>query len=266
VVQLGRALDVAQSAHRDLPLDSGVFRSFVAGRAPALDPEGVPVHAADLYLACAALEGHQAALEHLDGRLRALLPRALRRLRLDDELRSEVLQRTRERLLLGPRRPKLAEYQGRGGLDSWLRSVLLRVALNLLGASRGAEPEHRSLAELAAPGLDPEASLLRRAEHVVLRSALVEALGGLEPRTRHFLSLYVLEGLTLEEIGRREGAHKSTVSRALSGVRARVLSELRRSFRVGHDAELQATLAVLAEAGSDLPWVLHELLAGSTGR
>jgi RNA polymerase sigma-70 factor (ECF subfamily) len=265
VVQLGRAFEVARNAHPDLPLDRDAFLRFVARRVPALEPDGVPIHAADLYLACAALEGHQAALEQLDTRLRALLPRALRRLRLDDELRSEVLQRTRERLLLGPRGPKLAEYQGRGGLDPWLRSVLLRVALNLLGARPGTEPEHRGIAELAAPGPDPEASLLRRAEHAVLRSALVEALGGLEPRTRHFLALYVLEGLTLEEIGRREGTHKSTVSRALTGVRARVMSALRRSFRVGHDAELRSMLGVLADAGSDLPWVLHELLAGSSG-
>ncbi|HSP20356.1 MAG TPA: transcriptional regulator, partial [Myxococcaceae bacterium] len=142
MVQLGRPFEVARQAHPDLPLDPDLFLAFIARRAPALDAGGVPVHVADLYLACAALQGHPAALEQLDCRLRALLPRALRRLRLDDELRSEVLQRTRERLLLSPRGPKLAEFQGRGGLDPWLRAVLLRVALNLLGARPEVEREH----------------------------------------------------------------------------------------------------------------------------
>ncbi len=265
MVQFGRTLEVARCAHPDLELEAEAFVRFVARRGPVLDEEGVPCHAADLYLACAALGRHPAALEVLDVRLRALLPRALRRLRADDELRGEVLQRTRERLLLGPRGPKLAEYQGRGGLDPWLRAVLLRVALNLLETRPGGEEELRAVAEPTEPGPDPETSLLRRAEHAVLRSALVDALGGLEPRTRQFLVLYVLEGLTLEEIGRRAGTHKSTVSRALSGVRRRVMASLRRRLRVGHDDELRATLAVLGEAGWDLPWVLRELLTGGCG-
>src|SRR5690242_411465 len=104
-----RALEQARKAHPALQVDSPAFLHFLSRRRPALDPEGIPLHVADLYLVAAALEGQGAALELLDARLRALLPRALRRLRPDDELRAEVLQRTRERLLVGPRVPKLAE-------------------------------------------------------------------------------------------------------------------------------------------------------------
>ena len=257
-----RALDVARKAHPAFHLDPPEFVRFLSRRRPALDPEGVPVHAADLYLVAAALEGRADALEMLDARLRALLPRALRRLRPNDELRGEVLQRTRERLLVGPRMPKLAEYQGRGALDPFLRSVLMRVALNLLEAMPQREEEMRVLAELAAPGPDPELSLLRRSEQAAVQAALVEALATLEPRTRQFLALYVLEGLTLEEIGRRVGMHKSTVSRALSTARARVMTALRRRFR-GIEGDLDSMLALLGEAGADLPWVV--LLTGVDG-
>jgi RNA polymerase sigma-70 factor (ECF subfamily) len=260
-----RALEQARKAHPALHVDPPAFMHFLARRRPALDPDGVPVHVADLYLVAASLEGGGAALELLDARLRALLPRALRRLRPDDELRGEVLQRTRERLLVGPRVPKLAEYQGRGGLDPFLRAVLMRVALNLLEAMPQGEEEFRVLAELAAPGPDPEVSLLRRSEQAAVQAALVEALATLEPRTRHFLALYVLEGLTLEEIGRRVGTHKSTVSRALSAARARVVVALRRRFR-GIEGELESMLGMLGETGGpDLPWVLRELLTGIDG-
>ncbi|HVP61862.1 MAG TPA: sigma-70 family RNA polymerase sigma factor [Myxococcaceae bacterium] len=265
MLQLGRALEVARTAHPALHVDPVAFHRFLSRRRPPLDQEGVPVHVADLYLVAAALEGAGAALELLDARLRGLLPRALRRLRVDDELRGEVLQRTRERLLVGARVPKLAEYLGRGGLDPWLRTVLVRVALNLLEARPQGEEELRAFAELAAPGPDPEVSLLGRSEQATVQAALVEALAGLEPRTRHFLALYVLEGLTLEEIGRRSGTHKSTVSRALSAARARVMATLRRRFRAGPEGDLESLLAVLGEAGADLPHVLRELLAGGGG-
>lgn len=259
-----RALDQARKTHAALHVDPAAFLHFLSRRRPALDPEGVPLHAADLYLVAAALEGQGAALEVLDARLRALLPRALRRLRPDDELRGEVLQRTRERLLVGPRVPKLAEYQGRGGLDPFLRSVVMRVALNLLEAMPQGSEEMRVLAELAAPGPDPELSLLRRSEQAAVQAALVEALATLAPRTRHFLALYVLEGLTLEEIGRRVGTHKSTVSRALSAARARVMIAFRRRFR-GVEGDLESMLGLLGDAGADLPWVLRELLTGIDG-
>jgi RNA polymerase sigma-70 factor (ECF subfamily) len=263
LLQLGRALDLARNAHPALQLEPRTFQRFLLRRRPLLDAHGVPVHSADLYLVAAALEGRVSALETLDARLRTLVPRALRRLRADEELRGEVLQRTRERLLVGPRVPKLDEYQGRGGLDPWLRSVLLRVALNLLEARPIADESLPALAELVAPDPDPELSLLRRSEHAALHAALVEALAGLEPRTRRFLALYVLEGLTLEEIGRLSGAHKSTVSRALSHARGRVTSALRRRFRSSPDADLGSMLGVLGDAGEDLPWVLRELLAGT---
>lgn len=262
MLQLGRALELARDAHPALQLDPGAFSRFLSGRSPPLDREGVPLHAADLYLVCATLEGSGAAQELLDARLRSLLPGALRRFRVDGELRAEVLQRTRERLLVGPRRPKLAEYQGRGGLDPWLRSVLLRVALNLLDARPPAQQEFQEVAELATPELDPELSLVRRSEQAAMQAALVEALAGLAPRTRSFLALYVLEGLTLEEIGQRAGTHKSTVSRALGAARVRVMAALRRRFRSGPGVELRSVLGLLGEASADLPWVLQELLAG----
>ena len=71
-----RALEQARKAHPALHVDSPAFLHFLSRRRPALDPEGVPLHAADLYLVAAALEGQGAALELLDARLRALLARA----------------------------------------------------------------------------------------------------------------------------------------------------------------------------------------------
>jgi RNA polymerase sigma-70 factor (ECF subfamily) len=223
--------------------------------------DGVPLHAADLFLACGALSREPNALRVLDERLLAAVPLALRRLRVADEVRGEVTQRTRERLLVSTPAPKLAEYEGRGALDGWLRSVLLRVALNLLEAEPRGEDAPGELEALAAPGPDPELALVQRSDRAALDAALTEALEDIAPRTRHFLALYVLEGLTLEQIGHRMGTHKSTVSRALAAARGRVQSALRRRTRGTPDLDVAALLNGTGELEGDFPSALHRVLS-----
>lgn len=225
-----------------------------------LGVDGVPVHSADLFLACGALSHEPTALRLLDERLQAAVPLALRRLRMADEVRGEVTQRTRERLLVSAPAPKLAEYAGRGALDGWLRAVLLRVALNLLEAEPRGEEAPAELEALAAPGPDPELALVQRSDRAALDAALAEALEEIAPRTRHFLALYVLEGLTLEQIGQRMGTHKSTVSRALAAARGRVLIALRRRMRGPLDLDLSALFSGSEQEG-DFPSALHRVLS-----
>ena len=227
--------------------------------------DGVPLHVADLFLACGALSREHSALRLLDERLLAAVPLALRRLRVADEVRNEVTQRTRERLLVSTPEPKLSEYEGRGALDGWLRAVLLRVALNLLEAGPRGEDAPAELEALAAPGPDPELALVQRSDRAALDAALAEALEDIAPRTRHFLALYVLEGLTLEQIGQRMGTHKSTVSRALAAARARVLIALRRRTRGTADLDVAALLSGSSEQEGDFPSALHRVLSQVAG-
>jgi RNA polymerase sigma-70 factor (ECF subfamily) len=265
-VSISRAFDLGRTAHPGISLRPEAFGHYLAERRPALGPAGVTLHAADLFLACGALAGDAQALRLLDARLRAAVPVALRRLRLEEELRSEVAQRTRERLLVANgSRPKLAEYEGRGGLDPWLRSVLLRVALNLLEAQPRSEDGANLLESLIAPGPDPELTLVQRADRAAFRVALAEALAELDSRTRRYLELHVLEGLTLDEIGRRSGAHKSTVSRALSSARNRLVSALRKRLRCASEVEVTSLLAMLGDLDGDLPAALQNALRTSFG-
>lgn len=255
-----RSFHVAREAHPAVRLDPLAFRRYLAGRRPVLGIDGVPVHAADLFLACGALSREPTALRLLDERLIAAVPLALRRLRMVDEVRGEVTQRTRERLLVSAPAPKLTEYEGRGALDGWLRAVLLRVALNLLEAEPRGEDVPAELEALAAPGPDPELAMVQRSDRQALDAALTEALEDIAPRTRHFLALYVLEGLTLEQIGQRMGTHKSTVSRALAAARGRVLSTLRRRTRGALDLDISALFSGCSEQEGDFPSALHRVL------
>ncbi|HVE87889.1 MAG TPA: sigma-70 family RNA polymerase sigma factor, partial [Myxococcales bacterium] len=57
--------------------------------------------------------------------------------------------------------------------------------------------------------------------------AVEAALKGLSPKERNFLRLYFVEGLTVEQIGAMQGAHKSTVSRWLARARETVGTQVR---------------------------------------
>lgn len=263
-VSISSAFELGRAAHPGIGLQPEAFANYLEGRRPATGSGGVALHAADMFLACGALGGDAQALRLLDARLRSAVPVALRRLRLEEELRNEVAQRTRERLLVpAGSRPKLAEYEGRGGLDPWLRSVLLRVALNLLEAQPRSEDGPTPLESLIAPGPDPELTLVQRADRAAFRVALAEALAELDSRTRRYLELHVLEGLTLDEIGRRSGAHKSTISRALSSARSRLVSALRKRLRCTSELEVTSLLAMLGDLDGDLPAALQSALRTS---
>jgi len=221
------------------------------------------LHTDDLYLTTACLAGHPLALEALERVLRGTVPGAVSRLRMDASTVSDVEQLVRQRLLVAPSGspPKLYEYGGRGALKQWLRAVALRVALNHLDGRR---PEDSLDADgapvLAAAGPDPEMALLKQHARVEFKAVLQEVLTGLPPHERSLLRLYFLQGLTVEQIGRMEGTHKSTVSRWLTRTRATVLAEVQR--RLGERLRLEPGEydSLLGLLRSQLSLSLHRVL------
>jgi RNA polymerase sigma-70 factor (ECF subfamily) len=256
---------------------------------PAPSPEEVAaglraLHGRDLLLVLACEDGDRAALRLLDQTLCDAVPRAAARLRPSNTFVDEVAQQLRQKLLVAPvgGRAKLRDYKGRGALAHWLRAAALRLALNLLEseapqrkatASNGPGPggghgsgyggsavQSGPLDRMAAAGPDPELSLLKRRYAPQFRAALEAALAGLGPKERNLLRLYFAQGLTVEEIGRLEGTHKSTISRWLSRARAGLLEEVRsqlgKSLALG-PGELDSLLAAV---GSQLHISLGRVL------
>ena len=246
----------AREALPDIRTDPEAFQGFLAAH-----PEGHG-QAVDLYLAFACVEGDAWAVGELERRLEALVGAAITHLRPDRVFVEEVHQRLRHKLLL-PReghRPKLLEYGGKGPLAQWLRAVALREALNLLAQRRAGVPlePDTALLEVAAPGPDPELALLKHRYAPEFKAALEAALRDLPARERNFLRLFFLEGLTVEQIARMDGTHKSTVSRRMASARASVLTEMRR--------QLQARLALSVSELDSLIGQLHSQLDVSLAR
>lgn len=224
----GAALEAGRAAHPSLVVDEAAFRTWHARCAPGgSEPT---LHVEDLYVAVGAAGGDRKAHEELDRRLRAAVPSAAARMRASNSFIEEVTQRLRQKLLVGgpDGNPKIHAYVARGPLSSWLRAAALREALNLLEGERDDTPlDGATLGRLPSTGSDPELDLVKRRYAPQFKAALDHALRGLPPKERNLLRLYFVQGLTVEEIGRMEGTHKSTISRWLAKARAQVLDTVR---------------------------------------
>jgi len=188
----------------------------------------------DLVLAADCLAGQPAALARFERDEIAQLGTWLARRRLPPADVDEVLQQLREKLLTGEH-PRLRDYAGRGPLRAWLRAAALRTAHNLRRT-----PATRATVEIPAEalvdvGADVELLALEQRHADTLKRAVQVGLATLETRHRTMLRLHLLDGLSLDEIGRLYGVNKSSISRWLGDARAQVLDAIRR--------ELAATIA-----------------------
>lgn len=189
------------------------------------NPAGLAeVNVPDLALAWAALAGDAAAVRELDRRLRACSAK------LDDD----VVQLARQRLLVGAN-AKLGTYGGRGALVKWLRTVLLSISVD---ARRRERPEatvgDEQLVVTASSEAGADVRLMKAHHRAEFTRAFSATLATLEPRERTVLRMKFVDQLSLEDIGRSLGTHRTTAMRwmeaafqkVLRGTRARLAERL----------------------------------------
>jgi RNA polymerase sigma-70 factor (ECF subfamily) len=147
----------------------------------------------------------------------------------DPDFLDELVQTLRAGLLVGapPAPPRIASYSGRGPLAGWLRITAVRTAIDLRRTHRELQLDDDLGARLGVEG-DAELSLLRARYLADFQRALEDAIDGLSPRDRMLLRLYVMNGMTIDELGAIYHVHRATISRQLSAARAAIFDETRR--------------------------------------
>jgi RNA polymerase sigma-70 factor (ECF subfamily) len=133
----------------------------------------------------------------------------------------------RVRLLVGEtdRRPRIAEYQGRGPLGAWIGVAALRVALNLKRASGPATTD--VLTELVDDA-DPDVAHLKKLYRAECREALAAALRALSERDRVLLRMSYVDGVSMVQLGRLYGVHETTAARWVKAAAGTVAEDARR--------------------------------------
>lgn len=173
----------------------------------------------DCALACACVDGDREALARLENEVMKPVEQVLTR-RFGKERAQEAVQRTRARLLVAApgSLPKLSEYQGRGPLLAWVRTVATRVAIDgiesLDSAWVSSDIEDLDIA------YDPDlaAQAVRYKAH--FEAAFRAALQSLARRDRVALRMSVVDGLTNEKIAAVFHVHPSSVGRWLAQAQA----------------------------------------------
>ena len=189
----------------------------------------LPVHGKELYLCCACSLGSRPACRRLETDYFPALKAGLLRQCGREDFVEEVLQRVRERLLVGPA-PKIASYEGRAPLSSWLQRVVRHAACDLYRKEKQArriaagwsqvvesmERDSQSEAAGSRPG-DRDARCLGELER-----ALLGAIGTLSMEDRRLIELYYVQGMSADEIGLCFERDRSTVYRHLNQITARI--------------------------------------------
>jgi len=147
---------------------------------------------------------------------------------------------------------RIASYAGHGPLGGWVRTVVLRTAINLRraqGSSRRAEA--RKANEITAH-VDPQIEFLKESYRPLLRDALEASVAALSPERRNLLRLYFLEGMTLAAIGKTLHVHESTIARQVTSIRRLVLENTERSLAKFLGIETSEARSIVRLAASRL--------------
>lgn len=221
-----------------------VFQRFLDERLPASSQPAAPL--ADLFLACACLQGVRGALDLLDAKLMVECRRIEARHR-GEVVAADLQQELATRLLTGEK-PRLAEYRGQGPLGAWLAAAGLRLALNARREGGRREARERVTVDAHTPLADPELELLRARSRDTFNLVFKEALSALEPRERALLRLHLVERLGIDRIAQLQNIGRSTAARWLADIRSKLLRQTRErlaeKLALGHST-LDALLPLL---------------------
>jgi RNA polymerase sigma-70 factor (ECF subfamily) len=259
--------DLGRAAWPALDLPFEAFQRYFLKHATAAE---LPLedHAGDMYLACACACGDPRSFVALEGLCAGVVARAVKSIDSSPVFVEEVLQTTRERLLVGEHGEpgKIAQYAGRASLASWLCAVAVRAAITLRRrkGEQGHEPfKEEKDARLSRGG--PEFEYLRARYQHTFEDSVRVAIKQLPAKQRLLLRLNLVDGMGIDTIAAVYQVGRSTAARWLQGARNALLREARREVC----AQLRLTSTELdslaIDMRSDLQVSVLSLLAADAG-
>jgi len=170
----------------------------------------------DLYLAMACARGEEQAWEECLSRHGGFL-RDFARHFLREPAASDVADQVIGDLW---ERGKMARYEGRSTLRTWLGAIVAHASLNALKTDRRSPPLHGAEQGRGPQGYTgSESEAFAGRDRSLLEDLVKQALEGLAPEGKLLLLLYYEQDLTLDEMGVTLHASKATLSRRLKRAR-----------------------------------------------
>jgi RNA polymerase sigma-70 factor (ECF subfamily) len=170
----------------------------------------------------------------------------------------DVEQRLFDKLVVGTAevRPRLVTYVGRAPLDRWLGVTARREAISWLRENRAVAQAHADAAAEPGPNIEihPELAFLRDRYREEFERALKDALTRVTERERIILRMHLVNGLSIEKVGKMLGVSQSTVSRWLASARETLHGDIKTNLgnRLGVTSAQLASLARLVASHLEL--------------
>jgi RNA polymerase sigma-70 factor (ECF subfamily) len=260
--RLAEIFEGCQRRYPTVQLSIGLFQSRVAGILASdtgtADNEA-KLHYQDLFLATACAEGDRVAWEYFTDDyfplLKSLAIKACGNASDGEDLAQEITAK------LLQDKDRIAGYNGRGSLASWLRVAVSHAAIDRFRrvnrlTSLDSFEENQAEALCQRPGPSEETERLDSRWGPIISRIAEDRLHALPARDRLLLSLYYLQGVPLRDIGRQFGVHEATASRWLERLRNEIRKEVERELRKKHGLRP-------SEIYSLWQWVSPEPLAGT---
>jgi RNA polymerase sigma-70 factor, ECF subfamily len=230
---LDQGLVAAAAAWPALAAPDAGFVTFIMERIDASEPVAATlaqIHLSDLYLAYRLTTGDPQALECLEEQFLPDVEATVKGSGLDSAAGKDTAQEVRRLVLVGEpgRSPRITQYSGRGRLAGWLKVIATRAALRAarrVGRETPADDER--LSEIPTPGDAPELHVLKQKYGAAFRQAFIDAVQALPVRERNLLRQSVIDGLSIDDLGRLYGAHRATAARWLQDARRELLAGTR---------------------------------------
>jgi RNA polymerase sigma-70 factor (ECF subfamily) len=219
--ELEQALLRVHEAYPRVQVEDEAFVTHLARHVQS-NEELAALHVGDLYLALGAVLRDRVAVATLDAQYLLKVPEYIVRIRVGKHVVDDVVQRVRERLLVGDgeRGPRLLEYAGRGALAGWIRVMASRTALNHLRSER----HDGELGDEQGSILhDPELAYMREHARAAFVSAFRQVLANMHAGQRTLLRLHYIEGLTMDQLSVMYKMPRSTIARRVAEARSAVL-------------------------------------------
>jgi RNA polymerase sigma-70 factor, ECF subfamily len=193
----------------------------LASGAAALAALGA-VRGSDVYLAVACCDGDARAIGLLDELVARELRHAATKLHASADQVAEVHAELRRVLLVedDARRAALREYAGRGDLRGYVRVMATRALIRAINRGRREIAiDDAEFFDRVLPNSDPELNILRAQYHEAVDAALRAALARLDTRSRALLRYQLIDGWSIDQVGKLYGVHRATAARWLAEAR-----------------------------------------------
>lgn len=180
------------------------------------------LHGGDVYLAIACCDGDSAAITQLDELVGRELRHAASKLRATPDQTAEVHAELRRILLVddADRAAALRDYAGRGDLRGYLRVSATRALIRAINRGRREIAiDDGEVFDRMLPLDDPELSILRAQYRETVDAALRAALSALDARSRALLRYQLIDGWSIDQVGKLYGVHRATAARWLADAR-----------------------------------------------